>query len=139
MDTTDKIFKPFHIINIVILVALSIVGIYLKYDGQYSDSNFYFLGALLMCMLIWEVFSQFRFNYLVKLSRRRLFYKDDKIIVELKDIISYTYVSTISYSPSKFFIETKKGDINLELPNYNKIKLKRIAEALTERLKNLEN
>ena len=143
MDTKEKIFKPFYIGNIVIIVALLIGVVYLKYDGQflekYSENYVYFLISGLICLLIWQVFNQFRHEYLIKISRNHLHYKNDKIVIDLKDIISYKYIPTISNTPSSFILETKKGEVILKLPNYNRIRLKRISEALTESIKNLQN
>ena len=138
MQYKDKIFKPHHTLNIILLSVFLLTTIYLKYDGQFEDRIVYILAAGLGCLLIWEIFSLKRYSYLIRISKKKLHYKDDKIVIELKDIMSFTYIPTISYTPSKFILETKKGDITLELPNYNRIKLKRISETLTEHIKNLQ-
>ena len=134
MDSKIKIFKPFHIINIVLVAVLLLGVVYLKYDGQYEDRYIYLMGAGLTCLLIWEIYSQYRFDYLIKISRDRLHYKNDKIVIDIKDIESFTFIPTISYTPSKFILETKKGEVVLELQNYNRPKLKKISDALKERM-----
>lgn len=138
MDTEDKIFKPYHTINIILLSVFLLVTVYLKYDGKFEDRKIYLIAVVLGCLLIWELLSLKRYSYLIKISKKRLHYKDDKIIIELKDIISFTYIPTIGYTYSKFILDTTKGEISLDMPNYNKPKLKKISEALTNKIENLE-
>ncbi len=138
MDTEDKIFKPYHTINIILLSVFLLVTVYLKYDGKFEDRKIYLIAVVLGCLLIWELFNLKRYSYLIKISKKRLHYKDDKIVIELKDIISFTYIPTIGYTYSKFILDTTKGKISLDMPNYNKPKLKKISEALTNKIKNLE-
>lgn len=139
MDTKERIFKPNHTLNLVLLSTFLLVGIYLKYYEQYGDSKIYIATIVLGCLLIWELYNLKRYSYLIKITKKRLHYKEDKIVIDLKDIIGFSYIPTISYSPSKFVIETTKGEVSLDMPNYNKGKLKKISDALTESIKNLEN
>ena len=128
----ETIFKSSLKWNIFIFLILICGILYLYQLGRYNlRVTLVFVGVLTI-LIAYNLYNMYKYKYILKINNELISYKDGKILIYWKDVISYFTVPGIQNTPSKLIINTIEQKHELILENFGKIKLDRILDVLNE-------
>ncbi|MFH4965988.1 hypothetical protein V8G69_13380 [Gaetbulibacter sp. M235] len=128
----ETIFKSTLKWNILIYLILMIGLFYMCLAGKYNLKNSLILASVFLVLIGLDLYKIYKYKFILKINDTLISYKDDKILVYWKDIVSYFTIPGIQYNPSKLIINTVDGTHELLLENYGKIKLDKVLDVLNE-------
>lgn len=136
---SETLFKANHNFNVFLYVAFTIFSIYL-YFSNYSNNkrSILLIGFVSLGLLIYEVYKKNKYNYILKINRDFIAYKDEEIKIYWKDVLKYDtsvrYSSTSGKFNAKFSLNIITNDKNYELPleGIYKIGVNKIITVLNE-------
>lgn len=128
----ETIFKSTLKWNILIYLILMIGLFYMYLTGKYNLKGTIILASVFLVLIGLDLYKIFKYKFILRINDTLISYKDDKILVYWKDIVSYFTIPGIQYNPSKLIINTVDGTHELLLENYGKIKLDKVLDVLNE-------
>lgn len=128
------IFKPNHKIKIIIW-SIFLIGVFvLKQFNRLDDIMIYGLGSLALFLLLMEIYKQTQYDFILKIDKEILSYKNDKKIIKLKEIQDFHTLPQMYNLPPRLMITINGKTEAIQLENFNKSKMSRISEVLSERI-----
>lgn len=128
----ETIFKSSLKWNILVFLILMFGMFYLYQSGRYNlKVTLFFIGVLTL-LIGYDLYKIYRHKYILKINNELISYKDGKILIYWKDVISYFTIPGIQNTPSKLIINTITKEHELLLESFGKIKLDRILDVLNE-------
>lgn len=131
----EVVFKPNHKPIIAILIICLIGIIILKQFRGIDDVFFYGLGSTVVILMLIQFYKQTQYDFILKINQHELSFKNDKKTFKLKDIQSFYTTPKVYNQPSKLNIEHKGIMEILILENFNRAKLNKVSQILTEKIR----